>query len=154
LVLGALVVAGGVVAVVLLTGDDDQSSVAVHRGDALPDLRRLNHADDYGADVVRAYLTAALACSPGGERLMIRLSRTGESGARMLLLDACRRTGGRPFADRLEAKISQEDLDLRGRSLWRVTDSGGKLPDDLILRVRQASAGWEIDRACRGTCPR
>jgi hypothetical protein len=152
LVLCVVVAAVVVLAVVLLTGDDGQSSVEAREGDALPRIGALNRADDYGADVVRAYLQAALTCSGGGERALARLSRPGEAAARKLVRDACARASGRPFTDRLTAKVAQDDLDQRGRSLWRVTGSGGKLPADLILRVRQSTKGWEIDRPCSGTC--
>jgi hypothetical protein len=108
-------------------------------------------ADDYGADVVRGYLRGALACSPAGDRVMDGSSRRGEAAAREIMRDACADAGGRPFADRLTAEVAQEDLDQRGRSLWQV--SGGRLPADLLLRVRQSTDGWEIDRPCTGACP-
>jgi hypothetical protein len=153
LLLGLAVAGAAVVAVVLLTTDDGQSKVEVRRGDPLPSVQSLNRADDYGADVVRAYLRAALTCSPAGDRGMAALSRPGETAARKIMRDACARTDGRPFADGLTAEVAQEDLDQRGRSLWRATASGGELPADLILRVRQSTNGWEIDRPCTETCP-
>jgi Tfp pilus assembly protein PilN len=67
----------GLVAVVIaalfltgVVGGDDQSKVSVERGAALPKLSSLNRADDAGADTLRAYLAAALACDASGERLM------------------------------------------------------------------------------------
>ncbi|MGH2841791.1 MAG: hypothetical protein ACRDKY_13300 [Solirubrobacteraceae bacterium] len=152
--IGIAVVVGAVVlGIALLGGDDDQSKVEARAGDPLPDVAGLNREDDAGADVVRAYLEAALSCSPSGEALMRRLSRSGESGAAEVVRTACARSGGRPPADRVEAKLVPDELDEMGRALWRVEASDGALPADLILRVRQGSRGWEIERSCIRACP-
>src|SRR5687768_9762504 len=85
-----LVVAAGVGAVVALsTGGDAQSEVEARRGDAPGLVSALNRADDYGADVVRTYLRAALTCTPAGARVMAKLSRPGEATARKLFDGAC-----------------------------------------------------------------
>jgi hypothetical protein len=79
------VMAAAVVAVVVLTGDDGQSEVEARTGDPLPRVQSLNRSDDYGADVVRAYLQAAVTCSPAGDRVMADLSRPDEAPARKLV---------------------------------------------------------------------
>lgn len=153
LVFVLVVVAGVAAAFTLSTGGDAQTAVEVRRGDAPARVSALNRADDYGADVVRTYLQAALACTPAGARVMTELSRPREGAARKLFGDACAASGGRPLAERLEAELAREELDARGRSLWRVETSAGTLPRDLLLRVRQGQSGWEIERACGGACP-
>jgi hypothetical protein len=132
-------------------GDDDQSEVSVERGDAVPKLSSLNRADDAGADTLRAYLAAALACDASGARLMAKLSRRGEASARSTFAAGCKK--GRSVWSSLAADQDPHELDGRGRAIWRVDADGGSLPDGLRVRIRMVDAGWEVDRKCTGSCP-
>jgi hypothetical protein len=148
----------GLVAVVIaalfltgVVGGDDQSKVSVERGAALPKLSSLNRADDAGADTLRAYLAAALACDASGERLMAELSRRGRASARSTFAAGCK--GGRSNWSSLAAEQDPRELDQRGRAIWRVDADGGSLPDGLRVRIRMVKAGWEVDRTCTRSCP-
>ena len=147
-----MVVLAAVLAAVLLAGDDDQSHVEVSAGDSLPSMGSLNRSDDYGADVVRAYLQAVLTCTPAAQRLATQLSGAGDTTSSKVHADACARSGDRSGDTQLEAKIAREELDERGRSLWNVTGPAGAVGNDLVLRVSQDADGWVIERACRRLC--
>ncbi len=146
-------IAALIVAVVLLSADNDQTTVEAKRGDPLPKGSGQNRSDDIGADVVRAYRQAADACSPAGTRLLDELSRPDDRSARSAVRVACARADGEPFAEHLRGEVAEVDLDHRGRSLWRVTAQDDELPDGMLLRVRQGDNSWEIDRACLQRCP-
>ena len=116
-------------------------------------MNSVNRADDYGADTLRAYLAAALACSPAGAAAMQRIGGDGEPELRRLLAaEAC---GGSGRPDVLDADVAQDDLDRGGRALWRVSAGGGELADGRrVWLAQQGGTQWVVDQVCpaRGAC--
>jgi hypothetical protein len=119
----------------LLTNGDDQEHVEVRSGDSIPS--EINRGDDYGADTVRAYLTAALDCDEAA------LGRYGTPIEAIVALCQAK-------PDRVEAEAARDDLDGRGRALWKVSAADEALPSDLYVRVGQPQGnGWSVEAACR-----
>jgi hypothetical protein len=138
-VVACLLAAGGGY---LLFRDDPQREVDVRAGDPMP--ASLNRADDYGADTLRAYLTAALSCNAAGERAKARLGRA-DAALEKALAGACEPSR----AEALTGETAREELDPRGRSLWRLSADGGSLPSGLHVWLAQAGgSGWMVDTAC------
>ena len=131
----AAVCAAIVLGVFLLTRGDDQTEVEVRAGDPIPTA--LNRSDDYGADTLRGYLAAALECDDAA------LAGFGTAIEEIVAL-----CDDRP--DGIEGEVAQEDLDPRGRALWKVTASDSKLPADLHVWLAQKGGnGWTVDASCR-----
>src|SRR6266545_1063458 len=135
------VAAAGVLALVvaLVVGalsDDSQSKVEAHRGDTPAPVASLNRSDDAGADTLRAYLQAALACTRVGERVMAQLSRPAEREVRDIFRARCARNGNRPWSDSLTGELDPDELDQRGQALWAVSADGDGLPNGMHIRIR------------------
>lgn len=114
----------GVIGFLVLRGNE-QTHVEVRSGDALP--TDPNRSDDYGADTMRAYLTAALACD--GEALT-------RYGARIDEIERLCDAAG------VNAEVARDALDARGRALWKLSSR-----DDLYLWVAQEGGQWRITAA-------
>jgi len=140
LVAACLLVGGGAY---LLLRDDPQKEVAVQAGDSIP--ADLNRSDDYGADTLRGYLTAALMCNPAGDGAKARFGRAD------IALDEAFAGACEPSrAEALAGEAALEVLDPRGRALWRVSADGGSLPSELHVWIAQPrGTGWMVDTACR-----
>ncbi|MBE2316430.1 hypothetical protein DVA67_010615 [Solirubrobacter sp. CPCC 204708] len=111
-----------VVGYLVLRGDE-QTHVQVRSGDAIADDP--NREDDYGAETIRAYLTAALRCDDAA------LARFGSPIEEL---------AGLCEADGVEAEVARDQLDPRGRALWKLSD-----PPDLYLWVAQEGGqGWRV----------
>lgn len=149
---GVLVV-GAVVAIgIVLLRDDPQTNVKVERGDGVAAVGSLNRSDDAGADTLRAYLQAALSCTPSGARVMEQLSRSGERAVREIFASHCARSGQRPWTDALSGRLDPDQLDWESRARWAVSADDGSLPRGLHIRIRMEGGRWEIDRPCAGPC--
>ena len=126
----ASVVALALIGFLVLRGNE-QTHVRVRSGDVI--ASNPNRTDDYGADTVRAYLTAAIGCDNAA--LM-------QYGTRMDEIS------GLCDTEEVEAEVARDQLDARGRALWKITAPGNALPADLHVWVAQVDGkGWIVTAA-------
>ena len=126
----ASIVALALIGFLVLRGNE-QTHVRVRSGDVI--ANNPNRADDYGADTVRAYLTAAIGCDNAA--LM-------QYGTRMDEIS------GLCDTEEVEAEVARDQLDARGRALWKITAPGNALPADLHVWVAQVDGqGWVVTAA-------
>jgi hypothetical protein len=125
----ASVIALAVIGFLVLRGNE-QTHVQVRSGDVIESDP--NRADDYGADTVRAYLTAAIECD--NSALVRYGTRIDE-------------VSGLCDTEEVEAEVARDQLDARGRALWKLTAPGNALPADLHVWVAQVGGDWFVTAA-------